>query len=89
MRKGGYKIIDLKDVNLVTDTKVKVNGVYNSIENSYRKPLLISGINLNGVEKNDIFITPNISGENYTFQAYGFNFTVLSEDTIEINLITE
>lgn len=55
--KGGYKLIDLKDSKLtVGDDGVTVKGIYNSIENSYNKPLILTGINIDGVEKNDVFI---------------------------------
>lgn len=55
--KGGYKLIDLKDSKLtVGGAGVTVKGIYNSIENSYNKPLILTGINIGGVERNDVFI---------------------------------
>lgn len=54
--KGGYKLIDLKDSKLTVDNGVTVKGIYNSIENSYNKPLILTGINIGGVERNDVFI---------------------------------
>lgn len=54
--KGGYKLIDLKDSKLTVGEGVTVKGIYNSIENSYNKPLILTGINIDGVEKNDVFI---------------------------------
>ena len=54
--KGGYKLIDLKDSKLTVDEGVTVKGIYNSIKNSYNKPLILTGINIGGVERNDIFI---------------------------------
>lgn len=55
--KGGYKLIDLKDNKFtVGGNGVTVKGIYNSIENSYNKPLILTGINIGGVERNDIFI---------------------------------
>lgn len=54
--KGGYKLIDFKDVNIVADTPTTITGVYNAIENNYRKPLLITGLTIDGVEKEDTFI---------------------------------
>lgn len=55
--KGGYKLIDLKDNKFtVGGDGITVKGVYNSIENSYNKPLILTGINIGGVERNDVFI---------------------------------
>lgn len=55
--KGGYKLIDLKESKLtVGGGGVTVKGVYSSIENSYNKPLILTGINIGGIERNDIFI---------------------------------
>lgn len=55
--KGGYKLIDLKESKLtVGGDGVTVKGIYNSIENSYNKPLILTGINIGGIERNDVFI---------------------------------
>ncbi len=55
--KGGYKLIDLKDNKFtVGGDGITVKGVYNSIENSYNKPLILTGINIGNVERNDVFI---------------------------------
>ena len=81
MRNGGYKIINLKDVNLTSTTK-KVSGIHDDIENSYRKPLLLSGITINGVEKNDAFVAPTISSGSYLFKVYGGTITVTSQDMV-------
>lgn len=55
--KGGYKLIDLKDNKFtIGGGGITVKGIYNSIENSYNKPLILTGINVGGVEKNDVFV---------------------------------
>ena len=55
--KGGYKLIDLKDNKFtIGGDGITVKGIYNSIENSYNKPLILTGINVGGVEKNDVFV---------------------------------
>ena len=54
--KGGYKLIDLKDSKLTVGGEgVTVKGIYNSIENSYNKPLILTGIHIGGIERNDVF----------------------------------
>lgn len=64
--KGGYKLIDLKDIKLtVGDDGVTVKGIYNSIKNSYNKPLILTGINIGGFERNDVFIDFSFYSGNY------------------------
>lgn len=81
MRNGGYKIIDLKDVSL-NGTAKKVAGLHEEIENSYRKPLLVSGIVINGVERNDMFAEPLVSGNSYVFHLYSGKITVTNQDMV-------
>ena len=75
--KGGYQIIDLKDINFTIGTGSKVDGVYKKIEGSYRKPCLLSNITIGGAEKNDRFV--NFDAYSGTF--YGV-FGVDNEGTI-------
>lgn len=64
--KGGYKLIDLKENKLtVGGDGVTVKGIYNSIKNSYNKPLILTGINIDGVERNDVFIDFAFNSDNY------------------------
>lgn len=64
--KGGYKLIDLKENKLtVGGNGVTVKGIYNSIKNSYNKPLILTGINIGGVERNDVFINFAYNSGNY------------------------
>lgn len=84
MLKGGYKIIDFKDNNLTTETPVVITGIYNDIENNYRKPLLISGITIDGVEKPDCFIACTHAENSYSFTLYGRTVTVSNADSVSI-----
>lgn len=59
-RKGGYKIIDFKGVELTEGTAIY--GIMNDIINSKEKVLLISGAYLNGVKQEDEFATYTING---------------------------
>lgn len=82
MKKGGYKIIDFKDINITTGTGVTVVGVYEDIEKSYRKAILLSGITVDGVEKPDCFVDCEISDGNYNFTAYGLTWVITKEDLV-------
>lgn len=64
--KGGYKLIDLKDSKFTVDGDgITIKGIYNSIENSYNKPLILTGINIGGIEKNDVFVDFAVNSGSY------------------------
>lgn len=86
MVKGGYHIVDFKGVNLSTTNVdgVTISGIYDSIENSYSKPLLFTGITIEGVEKNDAYETVT-SGENsYTVTLYTHTITISNDNIVKI-----
>lgn len=56
MFKGGYKLIDFKENNIVLGTPTTIKGVYDAIEHNYRKPTLITGLVIGSVEKEDTFV---------------------------------
>ena len=64
MKNGGYVIVDLGGVNMEYDKSTKIEGIYNKIK-SGTKPLLISGIVINGVKYRDRFVSPEITGNSY------------------------
>ena len=80
---GGYKIIDLKNKSITT-TGVTVDGIYKEIESSYRKPLLLTHIVINGVEKNDAFVNVVIQASIYKFSLYGYSWEINSADLVKI-----
>lgn len=84
MLKGGYKIIDLKGVTIASEGGTTIAGIYNAIENNYRKPLLLSGVVIDGVEKADVFIEVTTTNSNFTFTAYGKTYTVTNADLVTI-----
>lgn len=84
MIKGGYHILNLADNNITTEAAATISGIYNSIEGSYRKVVLLSGVTIDGVEKRDCFVCPELSGDNYTFTAHGYTFTVTNADEVSI-----
>lgn len=84
MIKGGYKIINLRDTTIDAESGTTIKGVYNALENNYRKSILISGIVIDGVEKADTYTSVNVSGSDYTFTIYGKTYTVNSSDLVTI-----
>ena len=80
---GGYKIIDLKNKS-VTTTGVTVDGIYKEIEGSYRKPLLLTHVVINGVDKNDAFVNVIVQTSIYKFSLYGYSWEINSADLVKI-----
>lgn len=78
--KGGYKIIDLKNNDLTSSNTI--DGVYDAIEGNYGKPILLSGIVIDGVEKDDIFVNIEVSGSDYIIKAYDRTITITSSDVV-------
>lgn len=87
--KGGYKLIDLKESKLtVGGGGVTVKGIYNSIENSYNKPLILTGINIGGVERNDVFIVFSVDSGNYVANISATEkITITNADLVTITTI--
>lgn len=81
---GGYKILDFKDQGITTETGGTVAGIFEEIEGSHRKAILVSGVTIDGVEHRDTFVDPVVNAGNYTFTAYGKTFTITPEDKITL-----
>ena len=85
MIKGGYKIIDFKDNPLTTGgVATTVTGIYDSIKESYRKPLLLSGLTIDGIKRNDVYAPATVSGSNFVFTAYGKTITITDTDAVTV-----
>lgn len=82
--KGGYKIIDFKDINLVTGTGITITGVYDAIKSNYRKAILISGISIDGVKMADSFVELLAVGTKYTGTLYGKTLTITNTDAVTV-----
>lgn len=81
---GGYHIVDCGDTNITTADGATIAGIYENIENAHRKAILLSNVTIDGVEKSDCFVCPEISESNYTFTAHGKTFTVTTENKVTI-----
>ena len=71
---GGYKIIDLKSKT-----------IYNDIKSNYGKALLFTNIEIDNVEKNDVFGSVISEYEEFVFSAYGKKFRITQENNIVIS----
>lgn len=84
MLRGGYHIVDFKDVNITSEAGATIVGIYEEFEGSYRKAILVSGVTIDSVEQRDTFVNPTLSENSYTFTAYGKTFTVKNDNTVSI-----
>lgn len=84
MKRGGYHVIDFGDVNITTDGGATIAGIYESIEGSYRKAILVSGVTIDGVEQRDTFVNPVSADNNFSFLAYGKTFTIANDEKVTI-----
>ena len=83
--KGGYKLIDLEKNDMLSiEVGVVIKGIHKAIESSYGKPLLLTGIVIDGVEKNDVYIEElKVVDGSFVFKAYGYEITIDDEDNVE------
>lgn len=79
--KGGYKVADFKDLNISADG-VKIPGIYEDIEGSYRKAILASGVTIDNLEYRDTWVDPVHGNDNYSFTIAGKTVTIKSDDTV-------
>lgn len=82
--KGGYQIIDFKDVNITADGST-ITGIYESIEGTHRKALLVEGVTFDGVEKRACFVDCEAGEGSFTFTLYGKTFTITSDDKVTVS----
>lgn len=81
MVKGGYQIINLDGVVHNDGLAVTHEGIYERIA-ATQKPIMISGINIDGVEYHDCYVEPKVKGSNYEFKIYGYKVTVTNSDVV-------
>lgn len=82
--KGGYKIVSLNGNDLASGDSFVVNGLYENLVNSYKKPILVTEIVIDGEKQQDSFAVVKQSDGGYTIDVYGYALTVTSEDAVSI-----
>ena len=71
---GGYVIISLNDED-----------IYEKIERNLYKPILLTDIVINGIEKNDVFTTAYVEGTNIVFKdIYDKDITISVDNLVSI-----
>lgn len=82
--KGGYKLISLNSVSLVTKTTATVNGIYHDIESNYNKPLMFCDIVLGGVERPNVYASVTVNNDKFVVSLYGLTLTISSDNKISV-----
>lgn len=90
MKKGGYKIIDFKGTAL-SGTAVELPGIYAQIVDDYDKPVMISGVSLNGDIMDDAYagVQEKVAGDlskSVELTVYGGIITVTEDDEVSFVL---
>lgn len=83
-KKGGYKIVSLGGLDL-TGEDLALEGLYNALKISYGKPILLSGIVIDGEKMKDIYVTANEGADEINIKhVYGYNLTINDENAITV-----
>lgn len=75
MTKGGYQIIDLSGNSFTTGVSGYVQGAYEKIEGT-RKVILVSGLEVDGIEYRDSFVDFSVNDSNFVGVMYGKKITI-------------
>lgn len=87
MKKGGYQILDLKGVDLSTLNAEMDISRYETLQNAHEKPILVSGIVIDGVKQNDVFVTPVFDEDSslWIFELYGYVIQIYDDGDMSAN----
>lgn len=81
---GGYQTVSFGDVNITSDGGATVVGIYEAIEGTYRKAIMVGDVTIDGVAKRSCFVECEAGENSFTFSAYGKTFTVTHDDKVTI-----
>lgn len=83
MKKGGYQILDLKDVQVEENVASTIKGIYGTIEGT-RKPIYVSGLNVGGLEIRDAYVDFLTSSADYVGLMGAYTLTIKADDTLTV-----
>lgn len=83
--KGGYQIITLAGLDLAVGTDELIESIYKALEGNYKKPILVEGITIDGVEKESRFVNVHVEDSVYVLEdLYGYDVTIADDGTIDV-----
>ena len=80
--KGGYQLVDLQGNDL--SSGFTLEGLHQVITLSNNKPLLVTGIVIGGIKKNDVYTTAEKTSDKYTFTIYDKTLTIANDDSVTV-----
>lgn len=86
MKKGGYKIIDFKGTAL-SGTAVEMPDIYGQIVDDYDKPIMVSGVILNGELQDDAYASVKVNDGSVALTVYGGVITVTDDDEVSFAVL--
>lgn len=84
--KGGYKIINFKNINIKTGNSTTIKGIYELIEANYKKALMISGLMIDDIVQSDFFANYKVNNSNFEIAYNGGTLTVEQDDTVSYSV---
>lgn len=83
MVKGGYQIINFNGVKFTKNTSMQLSNIYDKIEGT-NKAILLSGLNVDGVDYRDVMCTPIVIGDSYVIKVFGFRIYISDIDIVSV-----
>lgn len=79
--RGGYQMVSLKNLN-IKSTPILINDVYDTIENTMYKPIMLTDIVIDGVNKNSLYVEISTNETNYVIDLYGGTLTITNKNMV-------
>lgn len=87
---SGYQIISLKDVPFETNGEtMMIEGIHEQIESNNRKPIMLDGIVIDGVERPAVYAERKTVGGAFVFDVYGKRITIEDTDAVSVTNTTD
>lgn len=85
MLTGGYKIINLKNVEHTPNVGMVHEGIYENLENT-KKVILVSGLNIDGKEYKDFYAYIDVVGSNFVITFLDYTITIADTDVVTVSV---
>lgn len=83
--KGGYKIVSLNGLDLVGES-LAIAGLYDKLAKSYDKPILVTGIVIDGEKKKNAFVQVEVLDDGIKINdLYGYDLLVEEDGDITVS----
>lgn len=83
--KGGYKIVSLNGLDLVGES-LAIEGLYDKLAKSYDKPILVTGIVIDGEKKKNAFVQVEVLDDGIKINdLYGYDLLVEEDGDITVS----